>query len=99
LFGGLSERVTSLRDRLVDLRALCEASLDFDESDTGHVPREELEALGASARGALDDALTWEVRRTAPSAHPRVVRVGAPTAGSASLFNALGGTHALVSDE
>lgn len=98
LEGGLADRVAELRERLVDLRTLCEASLDFDESDTGHVPLEELQRLGDAAAAALDEALAWEVRRQPPSTLPRVVLFGAPNAGKSSLFNALTEGEALVSD-
>jgi tRNA modification GTPase len=98
LFGGLSSRVGALREQLVELRALCEASLDFDESDAGHVPTAELRELGLRAREALSEALRWEVRRAQQSPLPRVVLVGAPNAGKSSLFNALGRDRALVSD-
>ena len=50
LFGGLAERIDALRDTLEEVRALCEASLDFDETDTGHVAEEHLLELGRRAR-------------------------------------------------
>ncbi|QDU67065.1 tRNA modification GTPase MnmE [Planctomycetes bacterium Pla86] len=99
LGGGLGERVASLRDNLDGLRALCEASLDFDESDTGHVDVEELLAVGERARGALTEALGWEQARPPRAGLPRVALVGAPNAGKSSLFNRLGrGAAAIVSD-
>jgi len=99
LAGGLRERLEGLREGLDDLRALCEASLDFDESDTGHVPVEELLQRGEACRAGLDEALTWEQRREAALDAPRVVLVGSPNAGKSSLFNALAdGSTALVSD-
>jgi tRNA modification GTPase len=89
LTGGLSRRVEGLRDRLDEVRALCEASLDFDEADTGHVPEEELLAGVDGIAGALEEALGWEVARQPPSTLPRVFLYGAPNAGKSSLFNAL----------
>ena len=89
LFGGLESRVAAARDALVDARTLCEASLDFDENDTGHVPRDEIAALLARARERLDDAAGFESARTAPSDAPRFVLAGAPNAGKSALFNAL----------
>ena len=98
LTGGLADRIERLRDRLEDLRALCEASLDFDERDTGHVPDQEIEARLAAARLALDESLDFEVSRASPLGEPRVVLAGAPNAGKSSLFNRLAGeAGALVS--
>ncbi|HTF89531.1 MAG TPA: GTPase [Planctomycetota bacterium] len=98
LLGGLSRRILGLREQLVDLRALCEASLDFDERETGGIPREELAALTQGARTALEEALAWEVAREAPSGLPRAVLVGLPNAGKSSLFNRLTQASALVSE-
>jgi len=89
LVGGLDRRLAHLRDALEDLRALTEASLDFDELDTGHVPVAELEAGRAALAAGLDEALAWETRRAPPRGEPRIVLVGAPNAGKSSLFNRL----------
>lgn len=97
LSGGLERHVSTLRDLLLDLRVLCEASLDFDEADTGHVPREQLEALALAAREALADTLSFERRRVRSNVRPRAVLIGAPNAGKSTLFNALTGGRALVS--
>lgn len=101
LFGGLQERLSSLRIGVDGLRALCEASLDFDESDTGHVPVPELLARLAEIEGLLEEALAWEIRREAPRHEPLVVLSGAPNAGKSTLFNALTRSEipALVEDE
>ena len=96
LEGGLAERLAPLREILDEVRALLEASLDFDEADTGHVPLEELERALRDVAARLEEALSWEVARQAPSALPRVLLVGAPNAGKSSLFNALAGGEALV---
>ncbi len=98
LSGGLARRIEALRERLLDLRVLCEASLDFDEADTGHVPSEQIDALASEALSALDSALGFERRRAPPSGRARVVLAGAPNAGKSTLFNALCGAQALVSE-
>ncbi len=89
LFGGLQERLSSLRSCVDGLRALCEASLDFDEADTGHVPSAELFERLQEIETLLAEALAWEIRRDAPRPEPLVVLVGAPNAGKSTLFNAL----------
>ena len=105
LSGGLERRIDAIRASLESGRALAEASLDFDEADTGHVPLEEICALGLRANQALEEALGWERSRATRSAAPRVVLTGAPNAGKSTLFNALAGGDlfeasgpALVSD-
>lgn len=99
LAGGLGLRVGELREHLAQLRALCEASLDFDAGDTSGVPAAELLELGARARRELDSALAYEERREPLGDLPRVVLAGAPNAGKSTLFNRLcPGARALVSD-
>ncbi len=99
LEGGLDRRMAGLRDALDDLRGLCEASLDFDESDTGHVPEAELSAWMDAIGARLDEALAWEVARQPANALPRILLFGAPNAGKSTLFNALAPEgRALVSD-
>lgn len=99
LRGGLSRRVGDLREGLDDLRALAEASLDFDEEDTGHVEGAVLDAGFEQARSRLAEALEWEVARPAVRGLARVGLLGAPNAGKSSLFNALlGAEAALVAD-
>lgn len=89
LAGGLSARVARLRESFENLRALCEASLDFDQAETGHVPSEELTRGMDELQAALVEAHTWERERVAPPSLPVVVLVGRPNAGKSSLFNAL----------
>jgi tRNA modification GTPase len=100
LLGGLAERIARAREGLEELRALCEASLDFEETDTGHVPAAELEQRRAQIAGDLARTAHFEdARVTARSGLPRVVLFGAQNAGKSSLFNALiGEQRALVSD-
>ncbi|MEO0651384.1 MAG: GTPase, partial [Planctomycetota bacterium] len=101
LEGGLSRRVGALREALDDVRALCEATLDFDEADTGHVPTEELARALEAASSDLGAALAYERARPPRAGLPRVMLVGAPNAGKSTLFNALrpeGSVPAIVSD-
>lgn len=97
LDGGLDQRSAAIREHLLALATACEASLDFEESETGHVPRAELVELWRRADAALSAALEWELRRAAPNALARVLLVGLPNAGKSSLWNALTGGRALIS--
>ena len=98
LLGGLSARVDALRAAFVGVRALCEASLDFDENETGGIPRDEFVDPLRELRARLDEALAWEIAREAPVGLPRAVLVGRPNAGKSSLFNRLTDASALVSE-
>jgi tRNA modification GTPase len=98
LFGGLGDRMTALRDTLDGLRSLCEASLDFDETDTGHVPEEDLARGARGVATGLAEALSWEERRTPFAGVAEIVLAGEPNAGKSRLFNRLTAGKALVSD-
>ena len=96
LQGELSVRIQTLLDRLVDLRTIVEAALDF--------PDEEIDALGDTAVLANLDRIRADVDAVLRAAHRgrllrdglRVVIAGPPNAGKSSLLNALVGHDAAI---
>ena len=96
LGGAFSREIEGLRERMVNLRMLVEATLDF--------PEEEIDFLEkAGARGKLDalaDALDGVLRQARQGALLReglqVVLAGQPNAGKSSLLNALAGAELAI---
>jgi tRNA modification GTPase len=89
LAGGLSLRLCTLRNELLDLLADLEAGLDFSTEDIAFISQAELfRRLREAERlaTALGDQIT---RRASKDETPRLVLVGLPNSGKSSLFNAL----------
>lgn len=96
LAGAFSREIHALRDALIHLRMLVEATLDF--------PEEEIDFLEKSdAKGQLDrlqQALDTVVQKASQGALLRegmtVVIAGQPNAGKSSLLNALAGAELAI---
>lgn len=96
LAGGFSKEVGVLRDALVDVRMLLEATLDFPEEDVDVVhhdrARAALDALQAHLAQVLQRATQGALLRDGI----RVVIAGQPNAGKSSLLNALAGVELAI---
>ena len=95
LRGALADDVTTVRQQVIDARALVEAGLDFiDEGDVRAYDPTRLCAMLAEVRGVL---ARWRVTADAIEGEPVVCLVGPANAGKSALFNRLAGARALVS--
>lgn len=96
LEGAFSGQVHSLRDALVHLRVLVEATLDFPEEDIDFL--RQADALGQL--GALQQRLAALLQQAHQGALLRegitVVIAGQPNAGKSSLLNALAGAELAI---
>lgn len=97
--GGLSRRIASLRDDLIQLEALIAYDVDFPEEDDGPVSRERVVQAAGSVLARLDALLATSQTGNLVRDGAVTVIAGAPNAGKSSLFNALlGEQRAIVTD-
>lgn len=99
LSGGFSKEVQGLCERLIDLRMLVEATLDFPDEDVDFLIEarafERIEIVAAELRAILDRARQGSLLRNGL----HVVLVGQPNVGKSSLLNRLAGIdRAIVTD-
>lgn len=98
LAGGLTRPLARLRGELLQLLAELEAGLDFPDEDLPFLVRQDLLTSLAAAAEHVALVQAQMRSRSASGESFRVVLTGAANVGKSSLFNALTGCRALVSE-
>lgn len=97
LHGDFSREVGTLRDALIELRMLVEATLDFpEEDDVDHLSRGDAHGRLARVSAALDAVLDRARQGALLREGLRIVIAGQPNAGKSSLLNALAGAELAI---
>jgi tRNA modification GTPase len=96
LRGEFSERIGELLARLVELRMLVEATLDFPEEDIDPVDRTDARARLRTLRAAVHRALEQGTRGSVLRSGLVVVLAGRPNVGKSSILNRLAGEEVVI---
>ena len=96
LAGAFSDRVHVLRDALINLRMLVEATLDFPEEEIDFLKKADATGQLARLRSALTEVRAQARQGALLRDGLKVVIAGQPNAGKSSLLNALAGAELAI---
>ncbi len=96
LGGAFSKEINALRDRLIDLRMLVEATLDFPEEEIDFLEKANARGRLTQLAQALDGVLNQARQGALLREGLQVVIAGQPNAGKSSLLNALAGAELAI---